>query len=131
MSELTRRRLLELIVAGLAGTAAGAVGCAQREPDELLDAALLAWFDPEVVQRAGRDVLARGEGWNDARSLREALLPQLGDAGNPSAARAALAEAVRDDFRADRTLTIDGWIVSETEARLYALAVLQPTPVPQ
>ena len=121
----TRRQLLQLTAAGLVAPTAGLLGCPAREPDALLDDAMLAWLEPDAVARAGRKVLERGEGWNDAASLRAALLPRMGDAADPSAARAELAEAVREDFREDRTLTLDGWIVSETEARLYALAVLQ------
>lgn len=124
----TRRRLLGNLIAALAGVSAGLWGCSRREPEELLSAALLGWFEPDKVGRAGRKVLELGEGWNDAAVLRAALLQQLGDASNPSAARQALAEAVREDFRATRTVELEGWIVSETEARLYALAVLGGSP---
>ena len=43
----------------------------------------------------------------------------------PKEARAALARAVREDLRAGRVLSLDGWLVAETEARLYALAALE------
>jgi len=32
-----------------------------------------------------------------------------------------LASSIRDDFRFERTVKLDGWVVSLTEARLYAL----------
>jgi hypothetical protein len=35
-----------------------------------------------------------------------------------------LADAVRSDFRSDRVVDVDGWILSATEARLYALTAL-------
>ena len=35
--------------------------------------------------------------------------------------RALLSEAIRSDFEADRVVDVDGWILSPTEARLYAL----------
>jgi hypothetical protein len=38
--------------------------------------------------------------------------------------RAAIAEVIREDFRTERTVVIDGWILARTEARLYALAAL-------
>jgi hypothetical protein len=38
--------------------------------------------------------------------------------------RALLDRATRADFAAERVVTIQGWILSATEARLYALAAL-------
>jgi glycosyltransferase A (GT-A) superfamily protein (DUF2064 family) len=38
--------------------------------------------------------------------------------------RARLSSVIREDFTAERTLRVEGWLVSETEARLCALAAL-------
>jgi hypothetical protein len=38
--------------------------------------------------------------------------------------RAALAHRIQSDFATERVATVDGWILSETEARLCALAAL-------
>jgi hypothetical protein len=38
--------------------------------------------------------------------------------------RDALAKSIRQDFAEDRIVTVDGWILSITETRLYALADL-------
>jgi hypothetical protein len=35
-----------------------------------------------------------------------------------------LSETIRSDFEADRVVEVDGWILSPTEARLYALTTL-------
>lgn len=37
----------------------------------------------------------------------------------------ALAEARRADFRAGRTLVVDGWLIAEAEARLCALSMIE------
>lgn len=124
MSRWSRRGFLAAALAALAGAPTALPGCARREPDDLLDAAMLGWFEPDAVRGVGRKALARGAGWNEASALRDALLPHLGDAGNPADGRRALSEAVRQDFRAGRTLELEGWLVAETEARLYALAAL-------
>ena len=38
--------------------------------------------------------------------------------------RSAIAASVRDDFAASRVVTVDGWMLAITEARLCALAYL-------
>ena len=38
--------------------------------------------------------------------------------------RDALADRIRQDFQHDRIVTVDGWVLSITETRLYALADL-------
>ena len=38
--------------------------------------------------------------------------------------REALARRIRQDFAEDRVVTVDGWVLSVTETRLYALADL-------
>jgi hypothetical protein len=48
-------------------------------------------------------------------------------APNEEKAFEALAAAVKRDFRSDRTVQIDGWILSRTEADLCALSLLRPS----
>jgi hypothetical protein len=38
--------------------------------------------------------------------------------------RAVLADVIREDFRTERTVVVEGWILARTEARLCALAAL-------
>jgi hypothetical protein len=40
----------------------------------------------------------------------------------------AIRESSRDDFRCGRIVTVDGWMLSLTETRVYALAALLPQP---
>jgi hypothetical protein len=42
--------------------------------------------------------------------------------------RRRLGASHRDDFAAGRTAAVDGWILSRSEARLYAAISLAPTP---
>ena len=55
--------------------------------------------------------------WGDAAALRRELA---------AGGSADLSSRVRDDFGAGRVLLVDGWVLSETEARIYALAALGP-----
>jgi hypothetical protein len=49
----------------------------------------------------------------------------LGGRGVPSGDEAASVSAsMHADFKAGRVVTVDGWIVSRTEARLYALCAV-------
>lgn len=49
------------------------------------------------------------------RTVREASDDEL---------RALLAASIRSDFEDDRVVEVDGWVLSPTEARLYALTAL-------
>lgn len=43
---------------------------------------------------------------------------------DPSALRAAVTAQVRDDYESGRLVQVDGWILSQTEARLCAFVAL-------
>ncbi len=49
--------------------------------------------------------------------------PWLGCAG-PRELRARLSEQIRADFGARRTVSVQGWVLAQTEARLFGLAAL-------
>ena len=65
-------------------------------------------------------------------SLARAILADARTAGQNRSSPDVLAQVVRDrsraDFRAGRVVTVDGWILSLTETRIYALAALLPEP---
>jgi len=84
-------------------TSAMTVGRAylRRHPDERTISALLGGL------AAGADGLARTIA-----------------AGDPDRCRALVGARLRDDFACRRTVVLDGWIVSRTEARLCAVATL-------
>jgi hypothetical protein len=92
---------------------------------------LLAVLDrPESAAAVGRAYLASHPGEADrdrlAARLDQAVRCQDCD---PARARTeqlreALAGQIRADFAAARVVTVDGWVLSETEARLCGLAAL-------
>lgn len=49
---------------------------------------------------------------------------ELEYSGDAKALRAILSSQQRDDFANDRTIKVQGWILAQTEVRLYALAAL-------
>ena len=63
-----------------------------------------------------------------ARDIGKASAKAIGESSARKIARALPADAntlrarIRDDFAAGRTIVADGWLLSATEASLYALA---------
>lgn len=132
--DCTRRRFLQAVALGLAG--AGLVGCGSDTPDTgRVAAGPPGWLaqpgaDQAAAARLGRIYLETHPAEGDRNTLvgliEEAMTPQTGDGADPAAMAAALQEAVREDYARDVVVPVDGWLLSVTEARLYALlAVLQ------
>lgn len=65
-------------------------------------------------------------------SLTRVILANMPVAGRDGSSASALAHAIRDqsrdDFRDGRIVTVDGWMLSLTETRVYALAALLSQP---
>ena len=65
-------------------------------------------------------------------SLARTILADVRSVGQNRSLPAVLAQAIRErsraDFREGRVVTVDGWILSLTETRVYALAALLPEP---
>jgi hypothetical protein len=83
----------------------------------------------ETAARLGADAAEVGRRYlesNDGEADRELLADLLAanldrDAGEVPEQMAA---AAREDFRCGRTVTVDGWLLSRTEARICAIAYL-------
>jgi hypothetical protein len=131
---LGRREFLSgvaaLAAAGLA--AAGGVSlpaCAGADP---LEGALRAFFaDPAAARAVGAEVIALEKVAPRAGTVVERLARGRGEALRALAASdaGALADALREQHRADfvegRVVVVRGWVLSETESQLLALAALR------
>jgi len=119
-----------------AGAAAGGVapallaalaGCAREEP---LSDALAAFFaDPEHARVVGRAFLEAHPEEGDADSLARRIAGGERDdwrarVADPPALAASVRARHRLDFEHGRVVRVHGWVLSETEARLCALAAL-------
>ncbi len=86
--------------------------------------------DPAAARTVGRAVLAAKAAPARPDLLIEGLLdrhPDLGPllgAGDRDDLASGVGRAVRSDFAAGRTRLVDGWLLSASEADLYALAHL-------
>ena len=110
---MDRRRFLQLSALAVAAAAVDS-GCARTEDRGALDhPQLVEILGPERVRELGTHYRAAHPAENTAAALRDAI-------SKKSASR------YRDDFAAGRTVLVDGWVLSETEARQAALFSLTP-----
>jgi hypothetical protein len=123
----TRREFLLLSAVFGATVAAGRVWHEPAGSAPATDAGLLvSLVRPLASARViGAAYLAATPSEADPVRLADAILAGLeGGPRTPAATRRRLARRIERDFGANETVTLDGWIVSRTEARLCALAHL-------
>ena len=122
MTQYGRRRFLQLSALGIAG-AASAFGCSK---DAAVDRPqLLSMLGDDRVRQLGAKYRASTPAESSADALRAAI------AGAPSTHSAffrssSIDDAVHEDFVTGRTVLVDGWVLSVTEARQAALFSLTP-----
>lgn len=83
----------------------------------------------ETAARLGADAAEVGRRYLDSNrgeADRERLADLLAETLDPSAGDLArqMMAAVQNDFRLGRTVMVDGWVLSRTEARICAIACL-------
>ena len=110
----------------MAGMLAAATGtaCAADRPDdrELATPALIGMFGPQRARAFGAWYRQMVPGESDAQSLRAALAKEEHRGIRlPWTKHMPLGLRVVDDFAAGRTVLVDGWVLSRTEARQCAL----------
>jgi hypothetical protein len=124
--KLDRRRFLQLsaagVVAGLADSA-----CTRdtgEKAQALARPALLEMLGADRALEIGTHYRAAVPAENTVAALRDAI--SSSQRQFPWIRRRSIDEQVRDDFAAGRTVVVNGWVLSETEARqcaLYSLSV--------
>ena len=120
---MERRRFLGLIGGGAVAALSVACGAgADVASGALARPELLAALGAERVRSLGARYRETTPAERDAASLEDAIRQSLPSSASRSGNSAAqLARLVRDDFEAGRTVVVDGWILSATEARQCAL----------
>lgn len=132
MNRISRRAFL----AAAALAAAGSGGVAYRllseddfDPELEQTVAVARLFDElEPARRVGRAYLTDHPGEADERTLVRLLVATSGWDRASEASPTRLGELARSaltrDFERGKTVAVDGWILSRTEARLCALVAL-------
>ena len=124
---LDRRRFLQLSALGIVVTIADSACVASSDrPDAAVDRPqLLGMLGPERVRQLGARYRASTPSEKSAAALRAALSSGHGPR-IPFINRGSLDDQIRDDFSTGRTVVVDGWVLSVTEARQAALFSLTP-----
>jgi hypothetical protein len=108
--KLRRRSVLLSVPAAFGGWALARLA-ASRAPDV-----------EELLRLLGESANVRTIGKACAKAIGETSPRKI--AGTLPRETSALRARIRDDFAMGRTIVADGWVLSATEARLYALAAL-------
>ena len=117
---------LGLVATAASGPLAGCGGPAPRDPETLLRALGEGLADRQAAARLGEALRrARPELADREGMLRQLFAPARWRDVQAADAPARLREQVREDFGHGRTLSLQGWLLAASEARLYAL--LDPT----
>ncbi len=125
---LSRRRFLRLAALGTAATLTGPAACGAGAADDagvrraLARPDLLDVLGPEQVRAIGARYRAMVPAEGDAEALIAALrgsFPRLATLARRPPPPPA--EQSRRDFEEGRTVEVDGWVLSVTEARQCAL----------
>ncbi|MEL7207391.1 MAG: hypothetical protein AAGK32_04015 [Actinomycetota bacterium] len=122
-TRIDRRQFLALGGAATAVVlASGVLGACSDDAGPATPDATLPDAD-EATRAVGERYLAVNPEEQNPAVLRAALPPDLADV-TPGQQVDAVDRAVREDFEADRITEVDGWLLSVTECRLAALAVV-------
>ena len=127
---MNRRRFLDVtatsaLAAGLPASGRATSANAAFDPRALGQPDLLSMLGPEAVREIGVRYRELVPAENQMQALHAAIL-----AGRPWSsrvpwiARPAIVEMVAADFAAGRTIVVQGWVLSATEARQCALRSL-------
>lgn len=126
---MTRRHFLGLsagiVVAGLVPL----TGCeAAPDRDEVLGRpeTLFRLADDATIRSIGRSYRTATPTESDAESLRALILDASPESADRTGLDHRLRERIRADFDSDRTVLVDGWLLSVTEARQAAFFSLRP-----
>jgi hypothetical protein len=114
------------VVASLSGTACS-TGAAY-DPRALAEPDLLSVLGPEAVRKIGLRYREMVPAENDAEALHASILrARPWRSRLPWADAPSLAELIESDFAEGRTILVQGWMLSATEARQSALfSLLSP-----
>jgi hypothetical protein len=118
---LDRRRFLQLTALGVIGSVAE-TACAPEKASALAHPQLVEMLGAERVRQLGERYRAATPAENSAEKLRDAIAR----GGGLHLFRASVDDQINDDFSNGRTVVVDGWILSVTEARQAALFSLTP-----
>lgn len=128
-----RRRILGYSLLGFAGLGALVFNrvLADEAPNEIGAWLTRLVHDSSAAAKLGSNYLTQFPEEAKAKTLSQLIELSL-DNNNASPKsftrfKSAIASVIREEYRTDSTVQVDGWLLSRTEARLYALGALRFT----
>ena len=128
ITAVNRRQFIRLAGSGVALVlSAGCDAGTDYDTTALARTGLVAALGPDVVRGIGSQYRAMTPDERSAGSLRVAILASRPWAARvPGSRQPPVAELVQSDFEHGRIVVVQGWVLSETEARQCALYSLMP-----
>jgi hypothetical protein len=127
MTTLVRREFLWRALVACSAAALAPARLTGAQPDRAVETTA-AYFGGDSAARAIGEAYLRQIGRDrtseSVRAAARGALETIGRSRDEAGAIRALVRAVRQDFERGRSLQVDGWIVSRTEAELCALTLL-------
>jgi hypothetical protein len=118
---LDRRQFLKVSALGVVAAVADS-GCARPDSNQIQYPQLVTILGPERVRQLGARYRAMTPQESSEAALRAAISNGRGGIHLPFGN--SLDDQVAQDFTNDRTVVVDGWVLSVTEARQAALFAL-------
>jgi hypothetical protein len=123
---LDRRRFLQVTAAGMVASLTSS-GCDRDSARVLARPQLLEMLGPERVWEIGSRYRTTVPNENTEAALQSAITGSRDQGFTVSSLwRDPIEQQIRDDFAAGRTVIVNGWVLSTTEARQSALFSLAP-----
>ena len=128
---MDRRQFIRTVAAGAASVAVPlmAAGCTAAPDDDIASLAhteLVAAMGAGTVRAIGERYRAMTPRERDLPSLRAAIVESRPWTSRWFGVRQSVADLVHSDFEHRRTVVVEGWVLSATEARQCALYSLLP-----
>jgi hypothetical protein len=133
---ISRRRFVKslLVTWASASSLTWPLAMAERAPTSADSPAwlLATTGDPSAASRLGQAYLATRPDEHDVDLLTGLIEERLSQSAGPNSARLerpadiakALMRLVRTDYIQNNVINLEGWVLSQTEARLYALSAV-------
>ncbi len=133
MRIFSRRRFVTLVSRLLGATGLGlSLGGCRQTPEEVEEILLGCLEGAPRAPEIGEVYLGGTPEESDRRLLVELIVPEAGSGRDRAEKiRQQLLGAIRDDFSNSRTVRLHNWVLSVTEARLYALSHLALSSTPK
>jgi hypothetical protein len=121
--QMNRRRFFQTAAAGIATGLFDSACTSTRDAnsDGLDRPALLTMLGAERVRELGNHYRSTHPNENDAAALRDSISKGQAHLRIPFFTHTSLSDQIKNEFAQGRTVLVDGWVLSATEARQAAL----------